>query len=167
MSKKLLNLLLVIVMLAVFVPTTLAAPSAQEGQDYVVVADDWLSKLADKYLGNPLAYWAIVEYSNKKHAEDASYAEITDPDLIEVGWKIYIPSAEEAATVVAAGTAAPAGNTYVTQQTNATLDPALHVDGTQCLHALNLYNSMVWPTTGKRKNGGEGKGVDLGGRRVL
>jgi hypothetical protein len=29
--KKLLNLLLVIVMLAVFVPTTLAAPPAQEG----------------------------------------------------------------------------------------------------------------------------------------
>ena len=99
MSKKLLNLLLVIMMLAVFVPTTLAAPPAQEGQDYVVVADDWLSKLADKYLGNPFAYPAIVEYTNQKHAEDASYAEITDPDLIEVGWKIYIPSAEEAAAL--------------------------------------------------------------------
>ena len=101
MNKKLLNLLLVIMMLAVFVPTTLAAPPAQEGQDYVVVADDWLSKLADKYLGNPLAYPAIVEFTNQKHAEDASYAEITDPDLIEVGWKIYIPSAEEAAAIVA------------------------------------------------------------------
>jgi len=75
----------------------LAAPPAQEeGQDYVVVADDWLSKLAEKYLGNPLAYPAIVEYTNQKNAEDASYAEITDPDLIEVGWKIYIPSAAEA-----------------------------------------------------------------------
>jgi simple sugar transport system substrate-binding protein len=101
MSKKLLNLLLVIMMLAVLVPTALASPPAQEGQDYVVVADDWLSKLADKYLGNPLAYPAIVDFTNQKHAEDASYAEITDPDLIEVGWKIYIPSAEEAAKVVA------------------------------------------------------------------
>ena len=100
MSKKLLNLLLAIMMLVVLVPTTLAAPPAQEeGQDYVVVADDWLSKLADKYLGNPLAYPAIVHYTNEKHAEDASYAEITDPDLIEVGWKIYIPSAEEAAAL--------------------------------------------------------------------
>jgi peptide/nickel transport system substrate-binding protein len=97
MSKKLLNLLLVVMMLAVLVPTTLAAPPAQEeGQDYVVVADDWLSKLADKYLGNPMAYPAIVHYTNQKHAEDASYAEITNPDLIEVGWKIYIPSAAEA-----------------------------------------------------------------------
>ena len=111
MSKKFLNLLLVIMMLAILVPTTLAAPPAQEGQDYIVVADDWLSKLADKYLGNPFAYPAIVEYTNQKHAEDASYAEITDPDLIEVGWKIYIPSAEEAATIVAAAPAAPAAPT--------------------------------------------------------
>jgi hypothetical protein len=101
MSKKLLNLLLVIVMLVVLVPTTLAAPPAQEGQDYVVMADDLLSELADKYLGNPMAYPAIVEYTNQKYAEDDSYAEITNPDLIEVGWKIYIPSAEEAAAVVA------------------------------------------------------------------
>ena len=108
MNKKLLSLLLVIVMLAVFVPTTLAAPPAQEGQDYVVVADDWLSKLADKYLGNTMAYPAIVEATNQKHAEDASYAEITDPDLIEVGWKIYIPSAEEAAALAPAAPPAAA-----------------------------------------------------------
>jgi len=100
MSKKLLNLLLVIMMLAVLVPTALAAPPAQEGQDYIVVADDWLSKLADKYLGNPIAYPAIVNYTNRKSDEDASYARIDDPNLIEVGWKIYIPSAEEAARVL-------------------------------------------------------------------
>ncbi len=103
MNKRLLNLLLVVVMLAVWVPTALAAPPVQEkGQDYIVVADDWLSKLADKYLGNPFDYPAIVEYTNKKHAEDASYAKITNPDLIEVGWKIYIPSAEEAAAIAPA-----------------------------------------------------------------
>ncbi len=148
MSKKLLNLLLVVVMLAVWVPAALAAPPAQEGQDYIVVADDWLSKLADKYLGNPLAYWAIVEYTNKKHAEDASFAEITDPDLIEVGWKVYIPSAEEAATVVTAAPAAPAEITYATQQTTVTLDPAIHVDETQCFHVMNVYDPLVWPTKG-------------------
>jgi len=102
MSKKLLNLFLVIMMLAVLVPTALAAPPAQEeGQDYVVVADDWLSKLADKYLGNSLAYPAIVHYTNRKNAEDPSYAEITDSNLIEVGWKIYIPSAAEAEAYMA------------------------------------------------------------------
>jgi peptide/nickel transport system substrate-binding protein len=148
MRKKILNLLLVIAMLAVFVPTTLAAPPAQEGQDHVVVADDWLSKLADKYLGNPFAYWAIVEYTNKKHAEDDSYAEVTDPDLIEVGWKIYIPGAEEAATVVTAPPAAPAEITYATQQTTVTLDPAIHVDETECFHIMNVYDPLVWPTKG-------------------
>jgi branched-chain amino acid transport system substrate-binding protein len=97
MAKKLLNLLLVIMMLAVLAPTALAAPPVQEeGQDYVVVADDWLSKLADKYLGNPLAYPAITHYTNQKQQEDEGYAKITDSNLIEVGWKIYIPSAAEA-----------------------------------------------------------------------
>jgi ABC-type glycerol-3-phosphate transport system substrate-binding protein len=109
MSKRLLNLLVIISVLAIAAPVVVAAPPAQEeGQDYVVVADDWLSKLAEKYLGNTMAYPAIVEYTNQKHAEDDSYAEITDPDLIEVGWKIYIPSAEEAAIVVAAAPPAPA-----------------------------------------------------------
>jgi ABC-type glycerol-3-phosphate transport system substrate-binding protein len=109
MSKRLLNLLVIISVLAIAAPVVVAAPPAQEaGQDYVVVADDWLSKLADKYLGNPMAYPAIVEYTNQKHAGDDSYAEITDPDLIEVGWKIYIPSAEEAATLVAEAPPAPA-----------------------------------------------------------
>jgi branched-chain amino acid transport system substrate-binding protein len=104
MNKKLLNLLLVVMMLAVLAPTALAAPPAQEGQDYVVVADDWLSKLADKYLGNPLAYPAITHYTNQKQQEDDSYAKITDSDLIEVGWKIYIPSAAEAEAYLEAPT---------------------------------------------------------------
>ena len=67
---------------------------------YSVVADDWLSKLADKYLGNVLAYPAIVEFTNQKAAEDSSYATIDNPDFIEIGWKIYIPSAEEARLAV-------------------------------------------------------------------
>ncbi len=103
MNKKLLNLLLVVMMLAVLVPTTLAAPPVQEGgQDYVVVADDWLSKLADKYLANPLAYPAITKYTNQKWKEDSSYAKIGDSNLIDVGWKIYIPSAAEADAYFAA-----------------------------------------------------------------
>jgi peptide/nickel transport system substrate-binding protein len=97
MTKKLFNLLLVVTMLAIVVPNVAAAPPAQgNGQDYVVVKDDWLSKLADKYLGNQLAYPAIVALSNAKAATDKSYATIENPDVIEVGWKLYIPSAEEA-----------------------------------------------------------------------
>lgn len=68
------------------------------GQDYIIVADDWLSKLAEKYLGNVLASPAIIYYTNLKHTEDDRYLEITDPNAeqLEVGSLIYIPSPEEA-----------------------------------------------------------------------
>jgi ABC-type branched-subunit amino acid transport system substrate-binding protein len=97
MKKKLLNLFLVMAMLLVAVPVVAAAPPPQDGgQDYVVVADDWLSNLADKFLGDVLAYPAITHFTNQKNAEDDSYAKITNSDEIEVGWKVYIPSSEEA-----------------------------------------------------------------------
>jgi peptide/nickel transport system substrate-binding protein len=146
MKLTLVSSLLVITMLAVFVPTTLAAPPAQEGQDYVVVADDWLSKLADKYLGNPFAYPAIVEYTNQKHAEDASYAEITDPDLIEVGWKVYIPSAEEAATIVAeVAPAAVPENVFVYAHgpTFPDIDPSISFSNDSVVVG-NAYETLVF-----------------------
>src|SRR5512137_2660676 len=113
MVKKVFNLLLVASMLIVFVPAVAAAPPAQGGgQDYVVVKDDSLSKLADKYLGNLLAYSAIMSLTNDKAAKDSSYAKIADANKIEVGWKIYIPSAEEATAFMStsqpAAAAAPA-----------------------------------------------------------
>jgi basic membrane lipoprotein Med (substrate-binding protein (PBP1-ABC) superfamily) len=43
-----------------------------------------------------------VYYTNQKAAEDSSFAAIDDPDLIEVGWTIYIPTAEEATAFLAA-----------------------------------------------------------------
>jgi hypothetical protein len=65
-------------------------------QDYSVQADDWLSKLADKFYGDILAYPAIVEATNVAAQADGSYATITNPDLIEIGWKICVPSAADA-----------------------------------------------------------------------
>ncbi len=99
MRKKLLIISLMIMILAMTLPavTVLAAPPTQDGgQDYVIVADDWLSKLADKFLGDVLSYPAITYYTNQKNKEDSSYAKITNSDVIEVGWKVYIPSKEEA-----------------------------------------------------------------------
>ena len=83
MKSKLFAVLLAVAMMLVIVP----AVAAQEGgQDYVVVADDWLSKLADKFLGDIFAYPAITNATNQKFAEDDSYAKIGDSDLIEIGW---------------------------------------------------------------------------------
>jgi len=99
--RKVLYLLLVLALLAVLAPTATAAPPKQEGQDYTIQKDDWLSKLADKYLGDVFAYPAIAMATNAKHAEDDSYAFIWNMDLIEVGDKLYIPSAGEAEAIVA------------------------------------------------------------------
>jgi iron(III) transport system substrate-binding protein len=80
----------------------LAGPPPQDaaGQDYTVQADDWLSKLADKFYGDPLAYPAIVLGTNARTDQASGYHFIEDPDLIDVGWKIYIPTAQEASQLL-------------------------------------------------------------------
>ncbi|MBE7552958.1 MAG: extracellular solute-binding protein [Anaerolineales bacterium] len=72
----------------------------EEGQAYTIQADDWLSKLADKFYGDPLAFPAIVEATNSKAATDNAYAEIDNPNVIEVGQKLFIPTAKEASTLL-------------------------------------------------------------------
>lgn len=69
--------------------------SVPPGESYVVQANDWLSKLAEQYLGDVLAYDQIVAATNAKAATDESYTVITNPDLIEVGQKLWIPVPDE------------------------------------------------------------------------
>ena len=64
--------------------------------DVVVQADDWLSKIADKFYGDPLAYPAIASATNLIAASDDSYATISNYDIIEPGWKLCVPSAADA-----------------------------------------------------------------------
>ena len=96
--KRIFSLLILgILILTLLPPAAIAAPPQQaEGASYTVQADDWLSKLAEKEYGDPLAYPAIVHYTNLKAAEDSTFATIENADLIEVGWVIYLPSNEEA-----------------------------------------------------------------------
>lgn len=100
MSKRILTALLVVVLLVLSASTeVLAAPPmapVQCDSTYVVQKDDWLSKLADRFYGDILAYPAIALATNAKRAEDPSFAEIVDPDLIEPGWKLCIPSSADA-----------------------------------------------------------------------
>jgi hypothetical protein len=74
MSKKLFSLPIVVVMLVSLVLTTVAAapPPQEEENTYTIQKDDWLSKLADKEYGDPLAFTAIYYYNNLKAAEDDS-----------------------------------------------------------------------------------------------
>ncbi|MFZ5916932.1 MAG: substrate-binding domain-containing protein [Chloroflexota bacterium] len=93
--RKALYVLMALALLITLVPAATAAPVKQEGQAYTVQKDDWLWKLAEKYLGDPYAYPAIALATNAKHAEDDTFALIWNMDLIEVGDKLWIPSAEE------------------------------------------------------------------------
>ena len=101
--KKLFVLTMIVAMLAILVPVASAAPPSPVAcdQDYTVALADWLSKLADLFYGDALAYPAIVLATNMKAAEDSSYAVIVDPDLIEPGMKLCIPSADDAQTLLA------------------------------------------------------------------
>ncbi len=97
--KKLINAMVLALALLVMVAGVAgaAAPVFQEGgQEYVVQADDWLSKLAEKTYGDVLAWPIIWEATNAKSQEDSSFAFIEDPNIIEVGQKLWIPDAASA-----------------------------------------------------------------------
>lgn len=103
--RRLLSCLLISVLLVTLMPfSVLAAPPEQEAvtcmEEYTVQADDWLSKIAAKFLGKALAYPALVTATNQKQPQDSAFVQITNPDLIEVGWKICVPSPEEAETLL-------------------------------------------------------------------
>ncbi|RME98191.1 MAG: extracellular solute-binding protein [Chloroflexi bacterium] len=101
--RKFLTVAVLLAILVAAVPASLvgaAAPLGQ-GEDYTVQADDWLSKLADKFYGDVNAYWAIMSATNKANAEDPSYTKIENPDAIEVGAKLRIPSNDDAVAFMA------------------------------------------------------------------
>ena len=83
------------------VPKTNAAPPGQSsgGEDYVVQAGDWLTKIADKYYGDPQDYNQIIEATNAKASTDEVYDLITDPDYIEVGQHLWVPTQQAAGTI--------------------------------------------------------------------
>lgn len=101
--KKVINIISIISLLAFVLTLAPARVMAQEvacDTDVVVQADDWLSKLADKFYGDPLAFPAIADATNAKNASDSSYARIDNVNLIEIGWKLCIPSAADAQTAL-------------------------------------------------------------------
>ncbi|MBI4671017.1 MAG: sugar ABC transporter substrate-binding protein [Chloroflexi bacterium] len=99
MLRKIVPLLIVIGALLLTLPQVTHAAAVACAKDYSVQADDWLSKSSEKEFGSTTAYPAIALATNMKHAEDSSYALIVDPNRIEVGWKLCIPSAEDAKTL--------------------------------------------------------------------
>jgi len=95
--SKLLGFVLLLALAVTFAPAhTFAQGDVVCESDVIVQADDWVSKIADKFYGNPLAFPAIVDATNNKATVDNSYNAIDNPDVIEPGWKLCVPSAEDA-----------------------------------------------------------------------
>jgi rhamnose transport system substrate-binding protein len=100
-------MLFVLISLLVIPTAALAQEAVACEEDYSVQADDWLSKIADKFYGDVLAFPAIFEATNAAaQAGGGSYATIENPDLIEPGWVLCIPSAEDAQALLGGETAA-------------------------------------------------------------
>ncbi len=109
----------------------------------VVQADDWLSKISDKEYGDILAYPAIVQATNARAATDSTYATIENPDLIEPGWKLCIPSPADAQALLT-------GSTTVSPATEGgTMIGAFDVgpggcQGELCLNPMRATAGLTW-----------------------
>ena len=107
--SHLLNVILLVALLLTLVPgAALAQDEVVCESDVVVQADDWLSKIAEKVYGDVLAFQAIADATNAKAAGDDSYATIDNVDIIEPGWKLCVPSADEAQAILGEAAAASA-----------------------------------------------------------
>ncbi len=90
------NLALLLALLFSLAPAPILAQEIACESEVTVQADDWLSKLAEKFYGDPLAYPAIVAGTSAKAATDDSFAALSNPDVIEPGWKLCVPSTDDA-----------------------------------------------------------------------
>ncbi len=72
-------------------PTPEATEESGNGQDYIVEQGDWLLGLARQFYGDASRAEDIFNATNAKAAEDPSYATISNPNILEPGWKIWIP----------------------------------------------------------------------------
>jgi glucose/mannose transport system substrate-binding protein len=96
MSKRTIYLVLAVALLLTFGLSVATAAPLSQGESYTIVLGDWLSKIADKYLGNSAAWPAIMAATNTKHIEDPTFARIENADLIYPGQVVWVPTAEEA-----------------------------------------------------------------------
>ena len=149
LKRTLINLFLVIAMLLTLVGAVSGAPPAQEETTYTVKLGDNLWTLAEKYLGSGPAYWAIVGATNAKYEEDPSFAPIENPSLIHPGWKLLIPSAEEAETYIALTKPTRGGTLVVGLATESidTFDPADYRDRYTETVLRNMFDGLVTRTT--------------------
>jgi branched-chain amino acid transport system substrate-binding protein len=149
--KKLLIILLVLAFALNLIPQPVSAALVLQAaaceQDVVVQDDDWLSKLSDKFYGDILAFPAIVQATNQQNGIDDSYASIDNPDVIEPGWKLCIPSSADAQTLLAGESApvaaAPASGEPITIGASLPLSGRFSEPGTAAKQGYEVWAAMV------------------------
>ncbi|MBI4673088.1 MAG: YbaY family lipoprotein [Chloroflexi bacterium] len=93
-------------------PYVLAQGNAQTAvcaETYTVVAGDTLGSIALKFLGSNGLYQQIADATNAAAKTDPSFATISDPNVIEVGWKLCIPAKSATAPTQPTSAGAAAG----------------------------------------------------------
>jgi iron(III) transport system substrate-binding protein len=118
------------------------------GQEYTVQADDWLSKLAEKNYGDVLAWPVIWKATTAKAAEDDSFAVIANPNVIEIGQKLWIPDESEAAQffeefAAERAAASTTGSADITGELNILCTPQVEWCEGQTAEFNKLYPGLV------------------------
>lgn len=89
--KRLIHLVLLAMLAMTLLPGMAWAQAATCGETVFVQAGETLSIIAGRTLGSQQSYTQIVAATNAAAAIDATYANITNPDVIVAGWKLCIP----------------------------------------------------------------------------
>lgn len=72
--------------------------SGLAGQPHQIEVGEWLSLIAEREYGNPLDYRAIVDFTNQACDSNPVYDCVDNPDTVEVGQVVYLPTPDEVAT---------------------------------------------------------------------
>ncbi|MCB0209766.1 MAG: YbaY family lipoprotein, partial [Anaerolineae bacterium] len=159
--------MLVLLVIAAWLAVTPAYAQAPAGQEHTVQPGEWLSQLAEQFLGDTNRYTDIVAATNAKAAEDDSFTPITDPNVLEVGQKLWIPvPAAELTTSPFAGTytaSLPAADTPGREMTL-----ILNADGTATRTTDYLNGKPAIEESGSwQDNGDDTVTVTLTGRPTV
>jgi heat shock protein HslJ len=107
MNKLMISVVVIVLLTGLLVAPGLAQEPGQCENVYTVQAGDWLSKIADKYYGDPLLYDRIIAANNAQSGDD--YPDIANPDLIEPGLVLCLPPADVMAQLLEMAGSAPPG----------------------------------------------------------
>ncbi len=150
MSKFAITALGVLTILSLVIagaPLAQAHTNAQAAcvETYTVVAGDFLSTIAEKYLGDLKAYPQIVEATNNAAKTDPSFKTIADPNIIEVGQKLCIPAKAAGTTTTPAANTTPSAT--ITPGTPVTVTVTAGVTVSPTTPAATATVTATAPTT--------------------